>query len=597
MVNEVTIRIGGESGEGTISGGDILALAAARWGYHVYTFRTFPAEILGGPCLFQVRISDRPVKSMGDYADVLVCLNQEAYDRNISDLRHGGVLVYDPSDFTPETEDYITCAVPFNELARKEVQLYQTKNMVMLGAISGLFGPPLEAITQVVESKLSKSRKANPILMEKNMLALEIAKKYVTEQSSKHDPYQLGPVEKADRLVLNGNQALVAGALAAHCGFFAGYPITPASDIMEGMAKELPMVGGTFLQAEDEISALAAVVGASFGGVRAMTATSGPGFSLMTELIGYASMAEIPVVIVDAQRAGPSTGMPTKMEQSDLSFALNASHGDTPRMIVAPANVADCYTLMILAFNMAERYQMPVIFLSDQSLTARVESVDRAAFEPMEIEERIQFRENGANGVATSGNAANGYSEAIAVGAGAAEHSYARYAYTASGISPIETPGPGAFTYIATGLEHDEHGHPNYEPEDHTAMMEKRFRKLATAAEELPPPQRYGDGDATTGIIGWGSTEGAIQEAVDRARAKGYKVAALQPKILSPLPDRAIRDFIRSVKTVIVPECNYSGQLANLLGAKYGLQAIRVNKFGGIPFTAGEILRAIEEVS
>ena len=587
MVNEVTIRIGGESGEGTISGGDILALAAARWGYHVYTFRTFPAEILGGPCLFQVRISDQPVKSMGDYADVLVCLNQEAYDRYISDLRHGGVLIYDPSDFTPETEDYITYAVPFNELARKEVKLYQTKNMVMRGAISGLFGPPLEAITQVVESRLSKSRKANPILMEKNMLALEIAKKHVTEQLSKHDPYHLGPVEKADRVVLNGNQALVAGALAAHCGFFAGYPITPASDIMEGMAKELPAVGGTFLQAEDEISALASVVGASFGGVRAMTATSGPGFSLMTELIGYASMAEIPVVIVDAQRAGPSTGMPTKMEQSDLSFALNASHGDTPRMVVAPADVADCYTLKFQAFNKAERYQMPVIFLSDQSLTARVESVDRSVFKPMEIEERIQVSENGANG----------YSEAIAVGAGAAEHSYARYAYTASGISPIATPGPGAFTYVATGLEHDEHGHPNYEPDDHTAMMEIRFRKLATAAEELPPPQRYGDENATIGIIGWGSTQGAIQEAVDRARAKGYKVAALQPKILSPLPDRAIRDFIRSVKTVIVPECNYSGQLANLLGAKYGLQAIRVNKFGGIPFTAGEILRAIEEVS
>ena len=594
MTNEVTIRIGGESGEGTISGGDILALAAARWGYHVYTFRTFPAEILGGPCLFQVRISDHPVKSMGDFADVLICLNQEAYDRNISDLRHGGVLIYDPSDFTPDTGDYIPYAIPFNDLARKEVQLYQTKNMVMLGAISGLFGPPLEAITQVVESKLSKSRKSNPILMEKNMLALEIAKKYVTEKLSKHDLNHLGTVEKADRVVLNGNQAVVAGALAANCGFFAGYPITPASDIMEALAKELPQVGGTFLQAEDEIAALAAVVGASFGGVRAMTATSGPGFSLMTELIGYASMAEIPVVIVDAQRAGPSTGMPTKMEQSDLSFALNASHGDTPRMIVAPADVADCYSLMILAFNMAERYQMPVIVLSDQSLTARVESVDRSAFEPMEIQERIKFS---ANGAATNGHMANGYGESLAVGAEEAEHSYARYAYTASGISPATIPGPGAFTYVATGLEHDEHGHPNYEPEDHTTMMEKRFRKLATAAEELPNPQRYGDEDATIGIIGWGSTEGAIQEAIDRARANGYRVALLQLKILSPLPDRAIRDFIRSVKTVIVPECNYSGQLANLLGAKYGLQAIRVNKFGGIPFTAGEILRAIEEVS
>src|SRR6266568_4727450 len=438
MTNEVTIRIGGESGEGTISGGDILALASARWGYHVYTFRTFPAEILGGPCLFQVRIGDHPVNSMGDYADVLICLNQEAYDRNVSDLRQGGVVIYDPSDFTPDTNNFITYPIPFNEIARKEVQLFQTKNMVMLGAISGLFGPELEAITEVVESKLSKSRKANPLLMEKNLLALQVSQKYVTEQISKRDSYRLGPVDKANRVVLNGNQAVVAGALAAQCRYFAGYPITPASDIMEAMAKELPLVGGTFLQAEDEMAALASVLGASFGGLRAMTATSGPGFSLMTELIGLASMTELPVVIVDAQRAGPSTGMPTKMEQSDLSFALHSGHGDTPRMIVAPADI---------------------------------------------------------------------------------------------------------------------------------------------------------------GIIGWGSTEGAIQEAVDRAREQGYKVASLHPKILSPLPDRTIRDFIRSAKKVIVPECNYSGQLANLLGAKYGLQAVRVNKFGGIPFTAGEILRSIEEVS
>src|SRR5205807_2516557 len=538
MENEVTIRIGGESGEGTISGGDILALAAARWGYHVYTFRTFPAEILGGPCMFQVRISDKPVKSMGDFADVLICLNKEAFDRNVSDLRrHGGVLIYDPSDFTPDAGDFITYPIPFNDLARKEVQLFQTKNMVMLGAISGLFGPPVEAIAQVVESKLSKSRKSNPILMEKNMLALEVAKKYVTEQLTKRDPHRLGAVERADRVILNGNQAVVAGALASHVGFFAGYPITPASDIMEGLAKELPQVGGTFLQAEDEIAAITSVLGASFGGARAMTATSGPGFSLMSEALGFASMAEIPAVIVDAQRAGPSTGMPTKMEQSDLSFALKASHGDTPRMVVAPADVADCYSLIIQAFSMAERYQMPVIFLTDQSLTARVESVDRNAFKPMEIEGRIKFE---ANGSSANGN-----------GAFQAAHSYSRYAYTASGISPISAPGPGAMAYVATGLEHDEHGHPDYEPEDHTAMMEKRYRKLDTAAEELPKPQRYGDEDATIGIIGWGSTEGTIQEAVDRAREKGYKVAALHPKILSPLPDRTIRDFIRSVKTVI----------------------------------------------
>jgi 2-oxoglutarate ferredoxin oxidoreductase subunit alpha len=594
MVKEVTIRIGGESGEGTISGGDILALASARWGYHVYTFRTFPAEILGGPCMFQVRISDHPVKSMGDHADVLICLNKEAYDRNVGELRHGGVLIHDPSDFIPETGDYITYAIPFNEIARKQVQLFQTKNMVMLGAISGLFGPPLEAITQVVQSKLSKSRKANTTLMEKNLLALEIAKNYVTEHLSKADPYLLGPVEKADRVVLNGNQAVVAGALAAQCRFFAGYPITPASDIMEGMAKELPLVGGTFLQAEDEMAALAAVLGASYGGVRAMTATSGPGFSLMTELIGLASMAELPAVIIDAQRAGPSTGMPTKMEQSDLSFALYAGHGDTPRMIVAPANVADCYSLMTLAFNMADQYQMPVLFLTDQSLTARVESVDRCHFKPAEIQERQQYHPQTH---AENGNNRASKNEPALVSTGAASHTYSRYAYMESGISPISTPGLGAAVYTATGLEHDEYGHPKYEPTDHTAMMQKRFSKLETAAQVLPTPKRYGDEKATIGVIGWGSTEGTIQEAVDRARAKGHQVASLHLRILSPLPDQTIRNFIDSVQKVIVPECNYSGQLANLLGAKYGLQAIRVNKFGGIPFTAGEILQAIEEVS
>lgn len=596
MKNEVTIRIGGESGEGTISGGDILAQAASRWGYHVYTFRTFPAEILGGPCMFQVRISDQPVKSMGDYADVLICLNKEAYDRNIAELRPGGVLVYDPSDFTADTGNYIVYAIPFNEIARKEVQLFQTKNMVMLGAICALFGPPLEAIVQIVQAKFSKSRKSNATLMEKNMLALDISQKYIQEHITKQDPYMLGSVEKADRLVLNGNQAVVAGALAARCRFFAGYPITPASDIMEALAKELPQVGGTFLQAEDEMAALAAVLGASYGGLRSMTATSGPGLSLMAELIGLSSMAELPAVIVDAQRAGPSTGMPTKMEQSDLSFALSAGHGDTPRMIVAPTSVADCYSLMIQAFNMAERYQMPVIFLTDQSLTARVESVDRSIFKPMVIQERLQYT-NGANGSngANGHNGANGSAEKTLVGTGAS-HGYERYADTASGISPMAIPGPSAVTYVATGLEHDTHGHPDYEPEDHVTMMHKRFRKMETALAELPKPERYGDADATIGIIGWGSTEGTIQEAVDRARANGHKVAALHPKILSPLPDDAIRAFINSVQKVIVAECNYSGQLANLLGAKYGLQPIRLNKFGGIPFTAGEILRAIEEV-
>jgi len=244
--------------------------------------------------------------------------------------------------------------------------------------------------------------------------------------------------------------------------------------------------------------------------------------------------------------------------------------------------------LMALAFTMAERYQMPVIFLTDQSLTARVESVDSQMFQPVEVEDRLHAMQNGHGDQRTNGKMRNGSGEEA--------HRYARYAYTESGVSPISVPGPGAPAYVATGLEHDEWGHPNYEPEEHTAMMQKRFRKLASAVADIPPVERYGDQNATLGLIGWGSTEGTIQEAVDRARAQGRKIASIHLRVLSPLPDQAIQDFIHSVEKVIVPECNYSGQLANLLGAKYGLHAIRVNKFGGIPFTAGEILRAIEEV-
>ena len=270
------------------------------------------------------------------------------------------------------------------------------------------------------------------------------------------------------------------------------------------MARDLPRFGGTFLQAEDEITALASVLGASYGGVRAMTATSGPGFSLMAELIGLSSMAELPAVIIDAQRAGPSTGMPSKMEQSDLSFALYASHGDTPRIVLAPADVVDCYQLMALAFTMAERYQMPVIFLTDQLLTARVESVDRHIFQPVEVKGRLQASKHLQNGNGDRRDSASRLSDLVGAGA----HSYARYAYTASGVSPISTPGTGAPAYVATGLEHDELGHPDYEPEDHIAMMEKRFRKLASAVADIPPVERYGDKDAIIGLIGWAQWKG-----------------------------------------------------------------------------------------
>jgi 2-oxoglutarate ferredoxin oxidoreductase subunit alpha len=322
------------------------------------------------------------------------------------------------------------------------------------------------------------------------------------------------------------------------------------------------------------MAAIASVIGASYAGAKAMTATSGPGFSLMTELLGLASMAEIPIVIVDAQRSGPSTGMPTKLEQGDLFQALYGGHGDFPRIVLAPASVQNCFRVSVLAFCLAERYQCPVILLSDQSLSHRTETIERVDTDVYPTTERL--RPNGTN-----------------------PEDYLRYQITDSGVSPMAVPGLDIHTYVATGLEHDERGHPRLSPRTHEEMTAKRFHKLESARididnEELCP--RYGAEDADLGIIGWGATQGSIREAVDRALADGLKVAAMHPRVLNPLPESRLRGFIDSVDRVLVPEVNYQGQFAHHLAANLGITPLRFNKIGGLPFTPGEIYSKIQEV-
>ena len=410
-------------------------------------------------------------------------------------------------------------------------------------------------------------------LVEKNLEALKYGFDY-TKKIQKQDKFWLGTADHISRLVMSGNDAISAGALHAGCRYFAGYPITPASDNLETMAAQLPRFGGVCLQAEDEMAALASVIGASYAGTRAMTATSGPGFSLMTELMGLSSMAEIPVVIVDSQRCCPSTGMPTKLEQSDLFHALYGGHGDFPRIVLAPASVQNCFRVTVLAFGLAERYQMPVIILSDQSLSHRSETVEKVDASGFPVMERM--RPNGTS-----------------------PDDYLRFELTPDGISPMAIPGVDAHPYVAPGLEHDEHGLPRLSAEIHEKMTKKRFGKLDAVrthidTEEFAP--RYGDEQADLGVIGWGASQGSIREAVDRARGKGYKVAAMHPRCLNPLPETRLRDFIASCKRILVPESNYQGQFAHHLAATLGIQPIKMNKIGGLPFTPGEIYAKIEEV-
>jgi 2-oxoglutarate ferredoxin oxidoreductase subunit alpha len=568
-VENLVIRIGGESGEGIITAGDLLTLAAARCGYYVHTFRTYPAEIRGGPVMFQLRVGVRPVPSLGDRLDILVAFNKEAWQLHGDQLKSDGVLVYDSDEFeAPESFRGTAYAVPFTSIFNG-LNMRRGKNVLVVGAISALFDFAFSCLDGVVAEKLGKKRAK---FAESNRAALMTGFRWVKENLAKKDGYVLGPPEEhGPQLVMSGNNAIVAGALAAGCRFFAGYPITPASDIMQEMAMRLPPLGGAYIQSEDEISAISSVVGASYAGVKAMTATAGPGLSLMVEVLGLASMAELPIVIVDAQRGGPSTGLPTKMEQSDLNLALYGAHGDAPRIVLALRSVEDAFYQMIHAFNMAETYQMPVIVLSDQSLSHRTETVP---YPDLSRVEAVGRRRPTAKEM----------------------KDYRRYQLTADGVSPFAVPGLDEAPWRATGLEHDEYSRIKYDPFTHTAMTEKRWRKLQTAAAQADGTAHYGVEKPQVGIIAWGSTAGSVQEATERLAAQGWPVAALTPAVIHPLPVGVIREFAAGLKAVLVPEVNYDGQFARHLRAQMGLETLSVTKYGGLPFAPAEIVARVEEV-
>ncbi len=569
--DDFIIRIGGDTAiGGVISTGENFTTAAARTGFHTFTFRTYPSEIKGGHAWFQVRVSNRPVYSLGDGCDVLIAFDQEAYELHRGNLSQGGVLIYDSGLVEPAAGgDIVSYGIPFQKIAREELEFVRGTNVLVLGVMAGLFGLPPSSLEEMVRTRYKRRAE----LVEKNIQALNHGYEY-TKKIEKEDKFWLGAADNVARLVMSGNAAITAGALHAGCRYFAGYPITPATDILETMAAQLPRFGGVCLQAEDEMAAMASLIGASYAGTKAMTATSGPGFSLMTELLGLASMAEIPVVIVDAQRAGPSTGMPTKLEQGDLFQAIYGGHGDFPRIVVAPASVENCFQVSVLAFALAEKYQCPAIILSDQSLSHRTETIEEVDIDPLPVVDRL--RPDGVD-----------------------PESYLRYQFTDSGVSPMAVPGLDLHTYVAPGLEHDEQGRPVRSPEAHEKMTEKRFRKLATARQEIDNAElcpRYGADDAELGIIGWGATEGSIREAVDRALAADIKVAMMHPRVLNPLPEEQLKEFIGSVKHVLVPEVNYQGQFAHHLAANLGIEPIRLNKIGGLPITPGEVYGKIREV-
>jgi len=573
---DLVVRIGGEGGEGVISTGELLTLALARAKQEVFTFRTYPAEIKGGPAMFQVRTSEEELLSHGDRIDIVIAFNAEACRLHGNLVRRGGAIVYDPADHDALPDHCTTIPLPMSEIAEKQIGARIAKNMVALGAAGALVGLTDEFLRQLITSKFA--RKGEEVV-KKNHAALNAGFHYIAENYPKLIPPPVKPpADDRKRIVVSGNEAAGLGALAAGVRVFAGYPITPASDLFEWLARELPKFGGRVVQAEDEIASLGIVIGAQYTGAKAMTATSGPGLCLMVEEMGYAGMAEIPVVIFDAQRAGPSTGMPSKTEQGDLGMAVYAGHSDQARIAIAPVDVEDCFQVMVDAFNLAESYQCPVIVLSDQSLSMRHHTV--TPFDPS----KVQLRERLKPSPEELRDGENGH------------HIYRRYKVTETGISPMSIPGMAGGTYAATGLEHDEIAEPCYTPDGHRTMNEKRFRKLKLAAKEPHMWRRWGSPDAEIGIIGWGSTSGSVREAAQQAADEGIETDILYLRMVYPFPDGIVEEFAKGKRVLIVPEMNFSGQLATLLSGKYGIWPIRVNKAEGLPFSPSEILKVLQEV-
>ena len=571
--HDLVIRVGGEAGEGVISTGELVTQAAARAGYEIMTFKTYPAEIKGGHAVYQLRLSDRQLYSEGDDLDVLIAFNREAYDKHYAELKEGGLMLYDSGDFTPDGDDARThLAVPLSEIARTQLKFELGKNVVAVGVIAALFGLPKEYLVKLINEKFL--RKGEDVV-KKNLAALNAGMGYVEEHLPNREAYKIQPgAKKGDVIIVSGNTSLSLGAITGGCRGMFGYPITPASEVLEFMAAELPKLGGVAVQAEDEIASIGMVIGSSYTGVKSMTSSSGPGISLMTELLGYASMAEIPLVVVNVQRAGPSTGMPTKHEQGDLWQAIFSGHGETQRIVIAPTSVEDCFYRAVDAFNLSERYQVPCMLMSDTALATRTESINKPDPSSVTVVSRDLFEANGDH-----------------------PENYKRFALTESGVSPMSLPGMAGGQYVSTGLEHSEFGRPRYDPKSHIEQTDKRFRKMETLLHDplVPEAARCGDPTSDIGVITWGSTFGTVAEAFQQAHEQGLSFEGLAPRLLWPLPTPQLDEFMNGKRVIIVPEVNYSGQFAELLKARYQRPIIKLNTYGGLGFKAAAIVKAVRE--
>lgn len=572
-------KMGGQQGQGVESCGEILGKVLAQEGYSLFSQRLFASRIKGGHTTIALRIATKEIATIGEHVDCLVALDQETIDIHGKEVPEGGVIIADDA-FHPKFEAHtgrMFLALPITELAKKYGSM-QMKNIAALGMSAGVLGFPEEPFYGFIADRFAK--KGDEIISKNKAIFKD---GYDTAIAAMHgvELGKLATPPKKDQLYLLGNEATALGAISAGARFMASYPITPATEIMEYMIKVIHKIHGTVVQTEDELSSCMMAMGGGYAGVRAFTATSGPGLSLMAESISMAATAEIPVVIIDVMRAGPSTGMATKVEQSDIRYAIGSGHGDAEKIVLAAASIEDCYYITQEAFNLAEKFQTPVIVLSDLQFGMCKQSVPAFDLHRVGIERGKLIRE----GLPELDTKKKEY--------------FHRFEDVEDGISPRTIPGVKNGMFLSTGLEHNVFGKPAEGVGDRVMEMEKRHRKFAGVPDAITPFfVNHEDTECDLLLVGITSAGGAIDEACEALEAEGKKVNHLHLRLLSPFPIEALRPYIEGAKKVLIVEEDLTEQLRELFAIHFSChdKLLSCLQYDGTPFTASTILKKAKEV-
>ena len=557
--HDFVVRFGGEGGQGVVTSAEGLAQAATQVGYYAQTFATFPSQIMGGPTWTQTRISTSKVLSSGDDLDVLVAFNREAYENHHHQVIDDGVILYNSSDFQLG-DDGRSIGLPVDELV-KATGNPRAANMVIIGALAHLVNMRQKYLEDFVIRRFTRGRANDEEIIKSNIMALSQGREHIASKGFRLREMAAPDPPQGEQLMLKGNEALALGALAAGLQFYMGYPISPATTILVFMERNLLGPGKFAYQASSEIESITAVIGAGYAGKKAMTATAGPGFSLMSEGLGLAWMAEIPLVVVDVQRGGPATGLPTKTEQSDLFACMHPAHGDVNLPVIAVGTVEECFYGAVMAFNWAERYQGPVILMSEMSLAERAQNTPKPDLSKLVVENRDRYK--GTNG-------------------------YLRY--EGFDMSPMPLPGfPGS--YVANGSEHDPMGDTTHLPTRHIQMTERRFNKLRLLEEDTYERENF---EQPVAVMTWGGSKGPTREAYNLIKEQEIPLGWYYTMFLNPLPPRLLEE-LRQKELVIVPELNYQGQFASVLRSQ-GVRAEAITQYTGLPFRVRDLAKNITEM-